>query len=223
MVGEHPVNLDAVKFDAQGLVAAIAQDRLTGEIRMMAWMNAEALRETQRTGLATFYSRSRQKLWVKGESSGHTLRVAKIVADCDADTLLLLCDPAGPSCHTGRDNCFFDAVGEELEPRPALPELFELERTIQERQASTGEKSYTKHLLDAGPTKINAKINEEAGELAQAIAGESDERVASEAADVLYHVLVGLRVRGVSLRRVLDVLAARSGRSGHEEKAARKT
>ena len=102
-----------------------------------------------------------------------------------------------------------------------LPELFELERTIRERQESTGEKSYTKHLLDGGAAKINAKIKEEAAELAQAIEGESEERVASEAADVLYHVLVGLRLRGVSLRKVLEMLAARSGRSGHDEKAAR--
>jgi len=215
------VTPENVKFDANGLVAAIAQDRLTGEIRMMAWMNAEALRETERTRLATFYSRSRQKLWVKGESSGHRLVVQQIVADCDADTLLLLCDPEGPSCHTGRDNCFFDEVGGEKAPRTALPELFELERTIRERQESTGEKSYTRHLLDGGPARVNAKINEEAGELARAIEAETEERVASEAADVLYHVLVGLRLRGVSVRTVLDVLAKRSGRSGHDEKAAR--
>jgi len=210
-----------VKFDHNGLVAAIAQDRLSGEIRMLGWMNAEALKETERTGLATFYSRSRQKLWVKGESSGHRLRVHHIVADCDADTLLLLCDPEGPSCHTGRDNCFFQPIASDAEPRTTLPELFELERTIRERQASTGEKSYTKHLLDGGAARINAKIDEEAGELARAIESESDERVASEAADVLYHVLVGLRLRGVELRRVLEILAARSGRSGHDEKAAR--
>jgi phosphoribosyl-AMP cyclohydrolase / phosphoribosyl-ATP pyrophosphohydrolase len=215
------VTPDLVKFDSQGLVAAIAQDRLTGEIRMMAWMNAEALAETQRTGLATFYSRSRQKLWIKGESSGHRLRVQQVVADCDADTLLLLCDPEGPSCHTGRDNCFFEELGDDKPARTALPELFELERTIRERQESTGEKSYTKHLLDGGAAKINAKIVEEAGELARAVEGESDERVASEAADVLYHVLVGLRLRGVSVRSVLGELARRSGRSGHDEKAAR--
>jgi phosphoribosyl-ATP pyrophosphohydrolase/phosphoribosyl-AMP cyclohydrolase len=102
-----------------------------------------------------------------------------------------------------------------------LPELFELERTLQRRQSSTGEKSYTKHLLDGGAARVNAKISEESAELTQAIAGESSERVASEAADVLYHLLVGLRLRGVELRGVLELLAARSGRSGHEEKAAR--
>src|SRR5262245_34503604 len=103
---------------------------------MLAWMNAEALRETKRTGLANFYSRSRGKLWVKGETSGHSLRVQQIIADCDADTLLLLCDPLGPSCHTGRDNCFFEEIGSDSgEPRSVLPELSELERTISERQA----------------------------------------------------------------------------------------
>ncbi len=214
-----------LKFDAAGLITAVAQDRMTGEIRMVAWMNAEALAETQRSGFATFYSRSRQKLWVKGETSGHRLRVVRAVADCDADTLLLLVDPEGPSCHTGRDNCFFQALGPDGEPlggeRPVLPELFELERTIAERQASNGEKSYTRHLLDGGAGRVGAKIAEEAGELVRALENESDERVASEAADLVYHLLVGLRLRGVPLRRVSEALSARTGQSGHAEKASR--
>jgi phosphoribosyl-ATP pyrophosphohydrolase/phosphoribosyl-AMP cyclohydrolase len=217
---------ETIKYDAAGLVTAVAQDRLTGEIRMVAWMNAEAVAETLRTGYATFYSRSRGKLWVKGETSGHRLRVAEVVADCDGDTLLVLVDPEGPSCHTGKDNCFFQTVSEDAdqapEAGPVLPHLFELERVIKERQASTGEKSYTRYLLDGGADKVNSKIREESDELARAISGESDERVASEAADVLYHVLVGLRLRGVELRKVIEVLATRSGQSGHAEKAARK-
>lgn len=216
---------DSIKYDAAGLVTAVVQDRLTGEIRMVAWMNAEAVAETLRTGYATFYSRSRGKLWVKGETSGHRLRVAQVLADCDADTLLVLVDPEGPSCHTGKDNCFFQPVtttSDSAESEPATPHLFELERVIKARQASTGEKSYTRYLLDGGAEKVNSKIIEESNELARAIAGESDERVASEAADVLYHVLVGLRLRGVELRQVIEVLAARSGQSGHEEKASRK-
>jgi phosphoribosyl-ATP pyrophosphohydrolase/phosphoribosyl-AMP cyclohydrolase len=217
---------ETIKYDAAGLVTAVAQDRLTGEIRMVAWMNAEAVAETLRTGYATFYSRSRGKLWVKGETSGHRLRVAEVVADCDGDTLLVLVDPEGPSCHTGKDNCFFQTVSEDAdqapEAGPVLPHLFELERVIKERQASTGEKSYTRYLLDGGADKVNSKIREESNELARAISGESDERVASEAADVLYHVLVGLRLRGVELRKVIEVLATRSGQSGHAEKAARK-
>jgi phosphoribosyl-ATP pyrophosphohydrolase/phosphoribosyl-AMP cyclohydrolase len=217
---------ETIKYDAAGLVTAVAQDRLTGEIRMVAWMNAEAVAATLRSGFATFFSRSRGKLWVKGETSGHRLRVADVVADCDGDTLVLLVDPEGPSCHTGKDNCFFQPVREgaeePAEAEPAAPHLFELERTIKRRQASSGDKSYTRHLLDGGAAKVNSKILEESAELAQAISGESEERVASEAADVLYHVLVGLRLRGVELRKVIEVLAARSGQSGHAEKAARK-
>jgi len=214
-----------ITFDSNGLVTAIAQDRATGEVRMVAWMNAAALEQTLATGLATFYSRSRQKLWVKGETSGHRLRVASVMADCDADTLLLLVDPEGASCHTGRPTCFFrrvTAAGLGEPERQALPYLFELEETIAERAAATAAKSYTKSLLDGGAAKINQKIEEEAGEVARAIAGESDERVASEAADVLYHLLVGLRLRQVPFRAVVEKLIERSAQSGHAEKAARK-
>jgi phosphoribosyl-ATP pyrophosphohydrolase/phosphoribosyl-AMP cyclohydrolase len=214
-------------FDSQtGLIPAIAQDYLTGDIRMVAYMNREALAETQRTGTATFYSRSRQKLWVKGETSGHTLRVVRIVADCDADVVLLLVDPAGPSCHTGRATCFFHEVGPESvlgeSETLAQPLLTELEGVIDARSRSTAEKSYTRSLLDGGPAKIGGKLREEAAELSVAIAEESDERVVSEAADVLFHLLVGLRLRGLGLRDVEAKLQARMGLSGHAEKAARK-
>ncbi len=209
-----------------GLIPAIAQDRLSGEIRMVAWMNREALQQTLTTRRATFYSRSRQALWVKGETSGHTLRVERVVADCDADVLILLVDPEGPSCHTGRSTCFFadvTSVDDLVESeRQALPFLGELEDVIRARQASTAEKSYTRALLDGGAAKISAKLSEEAAELGAALANESDERVASEAGDLLFHLLVGLRSRGVELRAVLAQLARRSGKSGHEEKASRK-
>lgn len=205
---------------------------------MMAWMNAEALEATLRTRKATFYSRSRQALWVKGETSGNELHVHDLLLDCDGDTLLVLCDPAGPSCHTGKDNCFFGAMdpvtGSDGAPRaegrpgpsgrevaPALPLLGELERLLEARKQSTGEKSYTRSLFDGGVPKIGSKIREEAEELTVALANETDDRVASEAADVLYHVLVGLRHRGVAWRDVLAVLAKRLGTSGHAEKAAR--
>ncbi|HEY3500416.1 MAG TPA: bifunctional phosphoribosyl-AMP cyclohydrolase/phosphoribosyl-ATP diphosphatase HisIE [Polyangiaceae bacterium] len=213
-----------LKFDERGLITAVAQDRTSGEVRMVAWMNAEALERTLETGLATFYSRSRQKLWVKGESSGHSLRVSGVFADCDGDTLLLLVDPEGPSCHTGRPGCFFQPLGAAAgEERQALPYLFELEAVIRDRQSSDGKKSYTRSLLDSGPPGINAKLREEANELATALESESDERVASEAADVLYHLMVGLRHRGVTLESVVETLLARSHRSGHAEKAARKS
>jgi len=214
-----------LKLDAQGLIPAIAQDHLTGKVRMVAWMNREALQQTLATGRATFFSRSRGALWVKGESSGHHLVVQAIYADCDADVLLLLVEPAGPSCHTGRPTCFFRRMAADGSlkdaPREAAAFLDELGAEIHERARSTASKSYTRSLLDGGAKAIGAKLLEEAGELGMALASESNDRVASEAADLLYHLLVGLELRGLDLRRVIEVLAARAGTSGLAEKAAR--
>lgn len=215
-----------LQFNEQGLIPALAQDRFDGQVRMFAWMNREALERTLSTGLATFFSRSRGKLWVKGEESGNVLRVHSVTADCDADTLLLLVEPAGPSCHTGRPSCFFKRVASDGsladESFEVTPFVAELERTIRARQASSAEKSYTKSLLDGGVPKISAKISEEASELLAALAAESDERVLSEASDLLFHVLVGLRARGLEFRQVVQELARRASQSGHEEKASRK-
>jgi phosphoribosyl-ATP pyrophosphohydrolase/phosphoribosyl-AMP cyclohydrolase len=213
--------VDDLKWDAQGLIAAVAQDRLTGQVRMLAWMNREALQATLESGEATFFSRSRGKLWRKGETSGHVLRVHEVVADCDGDSLLLLVDPKGPTCHTGRATCFFRRIDTATEERDAGPFLLSLEEEIRQRANSTAAKSYTRHLLDGGPARIAGKVTEEAGELSQALQSESDERVISEAADVLYHMLVGLRARGLDWRRVIEALAARAGQSGHAEKASR--
>ena len=214
-----------LQFNEQGLIPALAQDRFDGQVRMLAWMNREALERTLETGLATFFSRSRGKIWVKGEGSGNVLRLHSVTADCDADTLLLLVEPAGPSCHTGRPSCFFKRVGsgESLTEQPfeVTPFLSELERTIRDRQASSAEKSYTKSLLDGGIVKINAKISEEAGELVAALAGENDERVLSEASDLVFHLLVGLRARGLDFQQVVTTLAARTKQSGHQEKLNR--
>ena len=212
-------------FGEGGLLPAVVQDRLTGQVRMVGYMNRESLAATLRTGRATFFSRSRGELWEKGQSSGNTLRVVALHADCDADTLLVLVDPTGPTCHTGTPSCFFrrvDAGGALTdEARDATTLLGELEREIEARKQSDGAKSYTRYLLDGGAERIGAKLREEADELARALARESAERVASEAADVLYHAMVGLASRGVALRDVLAVLAARSGTSGHVEKASR--
>lgn len=212
-------------FGEGGLIPAIVQDRLTGQIRMLAYANREALARTLATGRATFWSRSRGEIWEKGAQSGNALHVTAVVADCDADAILYLADPAGPTCHTGSPSCFFRRVREggvaEESGTDAAAFLDELEREIEARKASTGEKSYTKHLLDGGAERIGKKLREEASELAQAIASESDDRVASEAADVIYHLLVGLSSRGVPLRAVIAKLAARSGTSGHEEKRSR--
>lgn len=192
---------------------------------MVAWMSREALDQTLTTGYATFYSRSRGRLWVKGESSGNRLRVHSVTADCDGDTLLLGVSAEGPSCHTGAQNCFFNPVVRSTEPlvagTPIAPTLTLLEQTIQARAQSTSEKSYTKSLLDGGAARVGGKIREEAAELVDAIAAESDERVAAEAADLLFHLLVGLQLRGVGLPRVIEVLRGRMGVSGHAEKAQR--
>jgi phosphoribosyl-ATP pyrophosphohydrolase/phosphoribosyl-AMP cyclohydrolase len=220
------MSLAALNYDSQGLVAVIAQDAETGEVRMMAYADRIAIERTLSTGLAHFYSRSRQQLWKKGESSGNTLGVRSVWVDCDGDTLIYMVDPAGPSCHTGAQTCFFrrlDAEGNLVETGGdgAAPTLLRLERTLQERKASDGGKSYTKSLLDAGPAKIDAKIREEAAELGQALIGESDDRVASEAGDVIYHLLVGLVLRQVPLRDLFSELSKRFGQSGHDEKASR--
>lgn len=227
----RPELMDRLKFNAEGLIPAIVQDRLTGEVRMMAWMNRESLAKTLESRRATFYSRSRKKLWMKGEESGNTLSVDQVLLDCDGDTLLVLCDPAGPSCHTGADNCFFTSLenSASLEDSaldggveaPARPLAERLEQVLEERKNSSGEKSYTRSLFDGGAEKIGRKIIEEASEVVEALKSESEQRVASEAADVFYHLLVGLRLRNVSWRSVLEVLAARFGVGGHVEKASR--
>jgi phosphoribosyl-ATP pyrophosphohydrolase/phosphoribosyl-AMP cyclohydrolase len=220
------MDLDSLKWDEHGLVTVVVQDRLSGEIRMLAHANRDAVAATLASGFAHFYSRSRKQQWRKGETSGNGLRVVELWADCDADALIYLADAEGPSCHTNRETCFFrraDAAGHVHEDpvrhaRALLPKLW---AELDERRVASEGKSYTKSLLDAGAPKINAKIQEEAGELTRAIAGESDERVVSEAADVLYHVLVGLMARGVTFRDVEAELARRFGTSGHDEKAAR--
>lgn len=222
------MELQGLKYDRDGLLTVVVQDALSGEIRMLAHANAEAVQSTLETGYAHFFSRSRQKLWRKGESSGHNLHVKQVWADCDGDALIYLVSPDGPSCHTLRETCFFTRVtgtaAVELHEDPqrhavsALPQLWQ--ELVQRRDASATN-SYTRSLLDAGVAKIGAKVEEEGEELSRALQSEDDSRVISEAADVMYHVLVGLLARGVSLRDVEAELARRSGTSGLAEKAAR--
>ena len=217
---------DDLRYDERGLLPVIAQDAETGEIRMVAWTNQTAIDKTLETGEAHFFSRSRAELWLKGETSGNTLSVRSVWVDCDADTLVYLVDPAGPSCHTGAETCFFrriDAKGHltDADGDTAAPTLLRLERILKARSASDAAKSYTKSLLDQGAPKIDEKLREEASELGHALMGESDERVASESGDVIYHLMVGLVLRTVPLRAVLRELSRRFGVSGHEEKASR--
>ena len=208
-----------MKYDERGLVPVVVQDERTGEVRMVAYANEEALRRTRETGMATFFSRSRGALWEKGESSGNGIEVTRVLVDCDEDCVLYVGRARGPSCHTGAASCFFrDVDGAAAEPATILGRL---EGILEARKASTSEASYTKSLYDGGPARIGAKLREEAGELADALAGETDERVASEAADLLFHALVALRSRGVGLEEVLSVLGSRFGMSGHAEKASR--
>lgn len=218
--------IESLKWDAAGLVTVVVQDRLSGELRMLAHANAAAVHATLHTGAAHFYSRSRGALWRKGETSGHTIAVAEIWADCDGDALVYLADPNGPSCHTERATCFFRRVtaagvadDPTLEARPSLAALF---AELEARRAAVGAKSYTRKLLDGGAAAVNAKIVEEAAEVARAIEHEGPDRVVSEAADLIYHLLVGLLLRGVSLRDVEAELARRAGVSGLVEKAQRK-
>jgi phosphoribosyl-ATP pyrophosphohydrolase/phosphoribosyl-AMP cyclohydrolase len=216
--------MDDLKFDERGLMPAVVQDWLTGQVRMCAFVNREAIARTVASGRATFFSRSRNAIWEKGETSGNTLHVRALYVDCDADTLLILADPAGNSCHTGQPSCFFRRLdGERIvdETVPAVAFLNRLEAEIENRRASVSQKSYTKSLLEGGAGKIGDKVREEADEFARAIVSETGDRVASEAADVVYHLMVGLASRGVSWRDVIDVLAKRAGTSGHAEKAAR--
>ncbi len=225
----------AVKFDRDGLVPVIAVDADTGVVRMFAFATAEALRATQTTGDATFYSRSRQKLWRKGEDSGNTLPVREIRLDCDGDAVLYLCQPVGPTCHTGKVSCFF----REAEPTPedaAIPTtlveddgppevpaaiLSRLAKVIAGRRSEPPDKSYVSSLLQKGLPKINAKITEEAGEVTEALVEGDRTHITREAADVIFHLMVGLESAGVKVEDVFAELRRRFGVGGHVEKAAR--
>lgn len=193
-----------IAFDERGLAPCVIQDQASGEVLTLAYMNAEALQKTQETGELHLWSRSRDELWHKGATSGNTQRVHALRYDCDADALLALVEPAGPACHTGERTCFH--AGElELTPHEALPAL---ERTIGERQDAAAGGSYTARLL-ADPPFIGEKVREEAEEVTRAAREESDERVAEEAADVLYHLTVLLHSRGLTLADPAEVLLGR--------------
>jgi phosphoribosyl-ATP pyrophosphohydrolase/phosphoribosyl-AMP cyclohydrolase len=196
-----------IRYDADGLVPVVIQDWLSGEVLTLAYANAEAVARTRDTGELHLWSRSRQELWHKGATSGHTQAVRALRLDCDGDALLALVEPAGPACHTGERTCFFTGDLEPPAPHEVLPGL---ERTLARRQAERPEGSYTVALLD-DPAHIGEKVEEEAEEVARAAREETDDRVDSEAADVLYHLLVLLRSRGRTLADATEVLRARRG------------
>jgi phosphoribosyl-ATP pyrophosphohydrolase/phosphoribosyl-AMP cyclohydrolase len=220
--------LEAVTFDANGLVPVIAQEARTGMVRMVAWANRQALELTAATKAAHFWSRSRKALWRKGESSGHTLAVRELRIDCDGDVVLYLVDPVGPSCHTGATSCFYRRAGEDGAivaddgpPDPPALVLARVAEVIAERRRARPEKSYVVSLLDAGLPKINGKITEEARELVEALPENDAAHTAHEAADLIFHTLVGLEAAGVPLDAVFAELRKRFGISGLDEKASR--
>lgn len=216
-------------WDERGLAPAVVQDARDGSILMLAWMNAEALRLTLATGQAHFYSRSRQALWRKGETSGNTLAVEAVRIDCDGDALLVIARPAGPACHTGKRSCFYrelsgDTATEDDGPSgPPAAVTARLEAVMEQRRdGATAEKSYTRSLLDGGFPKILAKIAEEHGELAAELPAGPVDAVVHETADLLFHVMVGLVARRIPLAEVWAELDRRFGTGGHTEKASRK-
>ncbi|HZU54140.1 MAG TPA: bifunctional phosphoribosyl-AMP cyclohydrolase/phosphoribosyl-ATP diphosphatase HisIE [Holophagaceae bacterium] len=196
------LNPDDLTFDPQGLLPAVVQDAF-GRVRMLGWMDREAIRATLDGGFVTFWSRSRKRLWTKGETSGHRLRLLSLRADCDGDTLLVTAEPEGPTCHTGSRTCF----GEDGE---GLPWLGDLEDLLRSRKASASlEGSYTEKLFARGVDRIAKKVVEEAGEVAIAAKNDDRDEFLGEAADLLFHLEALLVQRGASLAEVAEALRGR--------------
>ena len=190
----------------EGLIPAIVQDARSGQVLMFAYMNREALRMTLADKRVTFFSRSRNRLWTKGETSGHWLDLVDVVRDCDNDSLLVLATPQGPTCHLGTQSCF----GDEVETDAAeLSFLMRLEATIVQRISDWPEGSYTARLWSEGPTRIAQKVGEEGVEVALAAVTQEDERLIGESADLLYHLALLLKSRNLSLTTVVRELEQR--------------
>lgn len=195
-----------------GLLPAVVQDAGSGAVLMLGYMNREALAATQSSGRVTFWSRSKGRLWTKGETSGHYLNVRQIAADCDADTLLILAEPTGPACHLGTATCWGENPPQAAAQRTAF--LGTLEQVIDRRIAERPPGSYTAKLLDQGTRRVAQKVGEEGLELALAAVAQSDGEIVGEAADLLYHMLLLLKVKGLSLSQVVAELEARHAARG---------
>lgn len=197
-------------FGEEGLLPCLTQDARTGEVLTLAWISPESWRLTRETGEVHFFSRTRQEIWRKGATSGNTQRVVEARIDCDGDAILLLVEPGGPACHTGERTCFY-RTDDGQEPSPTTAEaLAALDRTLAARRQEMPPDSYSATLF-ADPDLAAAKVLEEAAEVVEAAQSESDERVAEEAADVVFHLMALLRTRGIGIERVLEVLNGRRG------------
>lgn len=210
--------IDNLKYDERGLIPAIVQDLADNQVLMVAYMNREALEKTLTTGKAHFYSRTRKKLWEKGESSGNYQEVKKIMCDCDEDTLLLQVSPAGPACHTGEKSCFFRNLKSEKElAEPGVTAALVLEsvyNVIMERKKNRSADSYVTKLMENGLDAVLAKVEEEAQEVLQAARREGRERLIEELADLWFHTLVLMGQQDIALGSVLGVLSKRFGKPG---------
>jgi phosphoribosyl-ATP pyrophosphohydrolase/phosphoribosyl-AMP cyclohydrolase len=208
------------KFDQQGLLPAIVQDWLDGTVLMLGYMNQEALAKTLSTRTVHFWSRSRNKLWEKGETSGHRLSVRELFVDCDRDTILVKAQPVGPTCHTGERACFFSRLDEAGEALKACSQdasggiLEGVLRTIQERRSNPQAGSYTTKLFEGGHDKILKKVAEEAGEVLLASKGGKKEEIVYEVADLFFHTLMVLGYHDLSLQQIYEELGRRFGKSG---------
>ena len=203
------------KFDEKGLIPAIAQDYISGRVLMLAYMNEESLRLTQETGKATFFSRSRQCLWVKGEHSGNILHEKEILVDCDEDAIILKVDPAGPACHTGQKTCFYrklEADGtltEQPKEKVALSVLKDVFDVITDRKVNPKEGSYTNYLFTKGIDKQLKKIGEESAEVIIAAKNPDVSELEYEACDLLYHLMVVMVERGLTWENLTSELDKR--------------
>lgn len=212
MLIRNPTDADTLAWEKMdGLLPAVVQDAADGRVLMVAYMNPEALAHSLESGFVTFWSRSRGELWTKGETSGNRLELAEVHADCDADCLLVLARPQGPTCHRGTDSCFDGEAAGDKHPRPQLAFLAELDRVIARREAERPEDSYTTRLFASGVKRIAQKVGEEGVETALAAAAGEPEELANEAADLLYHLLVLLRARNLDLAEIIRTLEARHG------------
>lgn len=202
--------VEEIKFDEKGLVPAIAQDVKTKKVLMLAYMNKESLEKTLKTKKAHYFSRSRQKLWMKGETSGNVQYLEDIRYDCDADTILLLVNQKGPACHTGKYSCFFrDELGEEIDVAKDEGTVNELYKLIQERKEKPQEGSYTCYLFEKGIDKILKKVGEEAAEVIIGAKNNDKENTVYEIADLTYHLLVMMVEQGITPDEILKELEKR--------------